>query len=424
MIQPPQPLRSPITPQTSPTSQIIIVGCGVVGAAIAYELSLQLPKAKICVLDKQPPAQGSTGAALGVLMGVTSSRLKGRTWKLREASIRRYQSLLPELAAQGHPVPFNADGIVSLSDDPAQVERWQHLRSHRATQGWPLEIWNPSELSDRCPHVQLNGGEQPVIAALYSPADGQIHPTALTNALLAAAQARGVTVQHNAEATGLLISANGQRCLGIKTSLGEFAADQVILSAGLGSMSLANINSSEIEPLALMPVLGQAMEIQLPQALGNPAFQPVVNGHDIHLVPLGEGRYWLGATVEFPDETIYKVQNDPQGHISGGESSKAQVNGQVDEQTIQRRLEAWKGLADGLMTVQQGAEKFVGAIAQAQIIHSWRGLRPRPVGQPAPVLKPLARLDNVMLATGHYRNGVLLAPATAQMVCDWLKAKL
>ena len=85
--------------------KIIIVGCGIVGAMLAYELSRQF-SADIHVLDRQLPAQGSTGAALGVLMGAISGKVKGRSWRLREASIRRYKSLIAELLAQGYTVPF------------------------------------------------------------------------------------------------------------------------------------------------------------------------------------------------------------------------------------------------------------------------------------------------------------------------------
>jgi glycine oxidase len=144
-------------------------------------------------------------------------------------------------------------------------------------------------------------------------------------------------------------------------------------------------------PLQLMPVLGQAIEIQLPAVLGHSAFQPVINGNDIHLVPLGEGRYWLGATVEFP----------PEDWLHG---------------------DVLKAEAAGLENLRRGAERFVGALAQAQVIRTWSGLRPRPVGQPAPVIQLLGTLENVTLATGHYRNGVLLAPATAQQVCELLNA--
>lgn len=79
-------------------SRVIIIGCGVIGATIAYELS-QIPELKITVLDKEAPAKASTGAALGVLMGIVSQKLKGRNWQLRENSIKRYETLIPELEA-------------------------------------------------------------------------------------------------------------------------------------------------------------------------------------------------------------------------------------------------------------------------------------------------------------------------------------
>lgn len=88
-------------------SHVVVIGCGVVGAAIAYELS-QVPGLKITVLDKQPPAQGATGAALGVLMGVISHKIKGNAWQMREASIQRYETLIPELEALTQlKIPFN-----------------------------------------------------------------------------------------------------------------------------------------------------------------------------------------------------------------------------------------------------------------------------------------------------------------------------
>ncbi|NEO09325.1 FAD-dependent oxidoreductase, partial [Moorena sp. SIO3I8] len=71
-------------------SKVAIIGCGIVGAAIAYELS-RVNGLSITVLDQHMPAQGSTGAALGVLMGAISKKVKGRAWQLRQASIQRYQ---------------------------------------------------------------------------------------------------------------------------------------------------------------------------------------------------------------------------------------------------------------------------------------------------------------------------------------------
>ncbi len=385
---------------TASPKKIVIVGCGIVGAMMAYELSnqFQASEADIQVLDQQTPGLGSTGAALGVLMGIISHKVKGRAWRLREASIRRYATLIKELAEQGQSVPFNSDGILSLCFDEKDLPRWQTLKQKREDQGWPLEIWTTEALQRRCPQIDIGAAsseaESEIKAAIYSPVDGQVSPVMLTQALVKAAQAKGVTFSDEAEVTRLEMQA--QRCVGVQTQQEYFTADWVVLCAGLGSAAIAHTASTPLgsESLTLMPVLGQAMEIQLPDVLGNPAFQPVINGHDIQLVPLGEGRYWLGATVEFPSAAVMESE------------------------------EIIKAEADGLINLRRGAERFCGALQQAEVIRTWSGLRPRPVGQAAPVIQPLGSCKNVTLATGHYRNGVLLAPATAQQVCELLKANL
>ena len=94
--------------------KVAIIGCGIVGAAIAYELS-QIPGLDITIIEQKTPASGSTGAALGVSMGVISHKTKNRGWRLREASLKRYQTLLPELESlTGITIPVNCQGIVKL----------------------------------------------------------------------------------------------------------------------------------------------------------------------------------------------------------------------------------------------------------------------------------------------------------------------
>ncbi|MEO1622648.1 MAG: FAD-dependent oxidoreductase, partial [Cyanobacteria bacterium J06632_3] len=139
--------------------KIVVVGCGVVGAMVAYELNRSL-SADIVVVDKRQPGQGSTGAALGVLMGIISQKVKGRTWRLREASVRRYGTLIEELREQGQVVPFNSQGIVSLCFDEQKLPRWESLKEKRRAQGWPLEIWDPATLKSRCPQVALDSVDE------------------------------------------------------------------------------------------------------------------------------------------------------------------------------------------------------------------------------------------------------------------------
>ncbi|MBD0335230.1 MAG: FAD-binding oxidoreductase [Cyanobacteria bacterium Co-bin13] len=354
--------------------RVTIVGCGVVGAMIAYELS-QLPDLKICVLDRQPPAQGATGAALGVLMGIISHKVKGRNWRLRETSLRRYETLIPELEdTLGRSLPFNRQGILNLCFDPEELPRWESLQQIRQTQGYPLEIWSAEQTATACPHLNLRG----VAAAIYSPQDRQIDPAALTLALVEAAQLRGVRFHFDRQVNGL--QPHDSHSLIVETPEESLVSDIVILASGTGSSSLTqSLNQS----VPIGPVLGQALQVKLTAPLGQIDFQPVVNGNDIHLVPLGGGSYWIGATVEFPTDA------DPSWVLGL----------KLEEE----RLEA----------VRQGAIAFCPALAEATVTKTWFGLRPRPQGQPAPVITQLPGHPQVWVASGHYRNGVLLAPATA-----------
>lgn len=364
-------------------TRIAIVGCGIVGATLAYELSRH-SHLEIHVIDQGDPAQGSTQAALGVLMGIISHKVKGRNWRLRRDSIERYKTLIPELEnTLGTTIP-HVQGLLSLCFDPEQLPRWQSLQAKRSAQGYPLEIWTPDQLRQHCP--QLNA--HTVTAAIYSPQDGQVHPQQLTLALTQAAQKRGVVTHWQSPVLGLIKRAG--YCSQLQLPEETLDVDFVVISAGLASADLSQLGS---EPLPMIPVLGQALEIELDQPLGHPDFQPVINGHDLHIVPLGQARYWLGATVEFPP---------------GGEAVELPLDTELEPDP--ERLKQIQDLAVG----------YCPAVAQARVLRQWSGLRPRPQGQGAPVIKPLAGYENVILATGHYRNGVLLAPGTAITVAELL----
>ena len=366
-------------------TRIAIVGCGIVGATLAYELSCH-SHLEIHLIDQGNPAQGSTQAALGVLMGIISHKVKGRNWRLRRDSIERYKTLIPELEATlGRPIPY-VQGLVSLCFDPERLPRWQSLQAKRADQGYPLEIWSPDQLRQYCPQINAHT----VAAAIYSPQDGQVHPQQLTLALVDAAQQRGVTTHWQSPVLGM--KTRSGYCSQLQLPEETLDIDCVIISAGLDSAELSQIGT---EPLPMIPVLGQAMEIELDQPMGNDNFQPVVNGHDLHIVPLGEARYWVGATVEFPP---------------GGEAVELPLGDDVELVPDAEQFEQ----------MQQLAISYCPAVAQARVLRQWSGLRPRPQGQGAPVIKPLVGYENVILATGHYRNGVLLAPGTAITVADLL----
>lgn len=437
-------------------SHVVIIGCGVVGAAIAYELS-QVPGLKVTVLDKQPPAQAATKAALGVLMGVISHKTKGKAWQMRQASIQRYETLIPELEAlTGHHIPFNRQGILMVCREKEDLASWEKLAAVRASGGWQLEIWDAALVLSRCP--QLNGDRYS--AAIYSPQDRQVDPVSLTLALVEAAKLNGATFHFGVTVEGYdlttpsasLHAVRQIKTLGVEVEMSRWDVSTtcsapllqdvnwLVVSAGLGSLqSLQGIQTWDTPPakaggageaegqrgerrlgerlesssgfsppaspaapappaffspaspappappaLCLRPVLGQAIHLKLSHPVGNPDFQPVITGDDVHIVPCAGGKateYWVGATVEFPTDEKEVVANPAL-----------------------------------LEQVMQQAIALCPALAQATIVRTWSGLRPRPEGRPAPVIGHLPGFTNVLLATGHYRNGVLLAPATAQMI--------
>lgn len=383
-------------------SSVLIIGCGVIGAAIAYELSL-VPRLKITVIDKQPPAQGATGAALGVLMGVISHKIKGKAWRMRQASIQRYETLIPELEAlTGHQIPFNRQGILMLCSEGENLADWEKLLEIRRSQGWQLEIWDAAQVKSSCP--QLNCER----FAVYSPQDRQVEPLALTLAMVDAAQRNGVTFHFGVTVEGYYLnttSGNQRPSLKIQTTnqeanheLPQLDVDWLVVAAGLGSseiqllqeiqgwtapdpskLNCAQSRDKTWQMVDIRPVLGQAIHLKLNRTLGNPDFQPVITGDDVHIVPVGEGEYWVGATVEFPSD-------------GGDILASAKLDLVMDK-----------------------AIAFCPALAEATVIKTWSGLRPRPEGRPAPIIEQLPG-SNILLATGHYRNGVLLAPATAQII--------
>ncbi|MBW4540136.1 MAG: FAD-binding oxidoreductase [Myxacorys chilensis ATA2-1-KO14] len=355
-------------------AKVTIAGCGIVGATIAYELSKS--DLDVTVVDQQPaPVEpdlsvcpSATGAALGVLMGAISKKEKGNNLRMRLAGIQYYERTVPELEAlTGLAIPFNRQGIVMLQFE-SDLSVWERLVGIREQQGWTLEIWQRDRLQQQFPFLNLDQ----VSAAVYSPHDRQVNPVALTRALIKAAKLNGATFKFNT-------SVRGATDQSVQTSNGDIASDYFIVSAGLGSTALT---AALATPVDIRPVLGQAIEIRLKEPLCANCTLPVISGNDVHLVPLSETEYWIGATVEFPTEAGLSLPPD----------------GAMFE------------------AVMDQAIAFCPAIAQAETIRTWYGVRPRPQGRPAPIIETLPGHPHILLATGHYRNGVLLAPATAAKV--------
>ncbi|MCS6782289.1 MAG: FAD-dependent oxidoreductase [Gloeomargarita sp. SKYBB_i_bin120] len=331
--------------------RIAIIGAGVVGAAIAWELS-HISGWDITVYEaRSAPAQGATAAALGLLMAVLSDRGTAK----RLASLQRYHEILKDSN-----LPSNRRGLLRLYDDAQTWAKVMKMVERRRAQGWSLEVLTPADLQARFPVVHPTGW----VGAVWSPQEWQFQPVPLTQHWLQTAQARGVQVSYDTPVVQVI----PERPWRLVLPQAERTCDVLVVSAGLGSTQIPGLTA----PFRLEPVLGQAVAVSCPEL----ADYPVIYGRDTAIVPQAAGVVWVGATVESrttPDPATWE--------------------------------QLWQ-TAVAICPVLQGQPW------QQQ----WHGLRPHPVGHAAPIVQVDPHHPHLIWATGHYRNGVLLAPWTAQQV--------
>lgn len=352
---------------------VLIVGAGIVGRAAAWQLAER--GRTVTLIDpalelegdrnNTPPPAGSQ-AALGVLMARVFQRSSGRAWRLRQQSHALWGQWLAELEQRGHRLPYR-QGLLLLAASDDDLARQAAILADRQRRGIPMQRLEPPALADLQP--VLPGRP---LGGLLSPQDGQLDPGPLLQALRDEAERAGATCR--AERAAQLERGSRWR---LALEGGErLEADWLVLAPGLGTAALlAGLGLA----LPLEPVLGQALELELATEPGW-SWPGAVVWRGINLVPRpdlapGGRRLWLGATLE---------------------------------PGMQANPEALATLAD----LGGEAPRW---LREAVVVRRWQGWRCRPQGRPAPVLEELE--PGLLVASGHYRNGLLLAPATAAWVC-------
>ncbi|WP_071590757.1 FAD-binding oxidoreductase [Synechococcus sp. PCC 7336] len=346
---------------------VAIIGCGVVGAAIAYELSRQ--SLSVVTLDAGAPAGQATGAALGVMMAINTLQQHGPVVDLRLASLARFETVVADLESQlDYSLPVNRQGLLRLIA-PDAWEKWLPAIAARQVANYDLHPLDAEGIARLQPAVQWQG------RGLHSLGDRQIEPRAFVQALVRAAQQKGAQFFFNEPV--LRLKSERGRVNALYTRHRTLSAGTTIVAAGLGS---SQFNQQLGLDLPIAPVKGQALRIRPAAPL---LYGPPITDGDVNIVPLADGTYWIGATVEFDAS----IQSPTLG---------------------------------GIQTLMQQAIQLLPVLQDAELIDAWAGIRPRPSGQRAPILGRSPLHQNVIIATGHYRNGVLLAPITAQVVKDLL----
>jgi len=348
----------------------VVVGGGVIGAAIAW--SLTRAGLAVTLLERGELAGQASSAAAGMLAPISESHGEGPLLRAGLASLALFPALVAELRdASGIDPEWVASGCLRVPADDAEAEAF--ARRARSDAALGLAWLEPSEVARLAPGLAPARRSR---GALFCAREAHVRSPLLTRAFAAAAAAKGARIETGVAARGLLRDA--ERVCGVATSAGDRPAGLVVLCPGSFAAECAAWIGPEAR-IPVEPVRGQIV------ALEAPAPRCIVWGPGAYLVPKLDGSLVVGATVE-------RVGFDARTTAAGVEGLLAAARALLPE------------TADA---------RFLGASA---------GLRPDTPDH-LPLVGPWPSAPGLVIAAGHYRNGVLLAPLTGQLVADGVLGK-
>lgn len=343
--------------------QVIIVGGGVIGLLTAFNLASRV--GRVVLLDRAGVGQESSWAGGGIVSPLYPWRYSPAVTALAHWSQDFYPQLAQRLfGATGIDPEVHRTGLYWLDlDDEADALAWA-ARQHR-----PLKAVDISSVYDAVP--VLGGGYR---QAIHMADIANVRNPRLVKSLKAALLAlTNVTIHEQSAVTGFV--RDGERILGVSTAAGDVLGDRVVLAAGAWSGDLlASLGLNlPVEPVKGQMILYKCASDFLPS---------MVLAKGRYAIPRRDGHILIGSTLEHEG---------------------------FDKTPTQSALESLKA----------SAVELLPALADAQIVGHWAGLRP---GSPEgiPFIGPVPGFEGLWLNCGHYRNGLVLAPASCQLLADLL----
>lgn len=353
---------------------VAVVGGGIIGLAAAWEAVRR--GHRVTVLDPAPAA-GATYAAAGMLAPVSELHFHEENLLVLTAeSALLYPAFCADLSPTGIATGYRRDGTLVVGLDAADRRVLADLGDLQRSLG--LAVDEQPVRTARRREPLLGPG---ITGAFLMPDDHQVDPRALAAALLAAfASAGGKLLM--ASAAGLV--SDGSRVTGVRLENGgTLSFDETVVASGMGAGLIAGLPCS----LPLRPVHGDILRLRVPEHLRpllNSTVRGVVRGNPVYAVPRNDGTVVLGATQT----------EDGHDGVSAG----------------------------GVYQLLRDAQLLIPAVAELELLECVRRARP---GTPdnAPLLGRPAGTDGLVVSTGYFRHGVLLAPVAARICADLLDGK-
>ena len=348
------------------TPDVLVVGGGIVGAAITWRLAKA--GAAVTLLEKGAIGREASFAGGGMLTPVHLAEYPPALAGACSASLALYEPLCREIAPLASVDPeYRMNGLLLLVADDAGEEAARMLEAWKREKGQPVERLTRDEALAIEPHLTRD-----LRRALRLPDIAQVRNNRMTVGLCEAAAKKGAEIRTDTPVTGFLRVPG--RVNGVKTPRGDVYAGTTVLAAGAWSPELLRSVGLDLQ---VRPVKGQML-----LAGGPPDFcRHMILDGESYLIPRADGRILIGSTLE--DVGFDKsVTIDAMGDLAA-----------------------------------RGARLMPG-LGKLPMVTSWAGLRPATPDRLPYIGK--APVEGLLIATGHYRNGILLAPITAEIVADLL----
>jgi glycine oxidase len=360
----------------SPSKQsydAVIVGGGVIGLSCAWRAARR--GARVAVVERSQPPAGATRVAAGMLAPVGELAFgEPELLKMTLAAAGLYPDFVAELEeASGLSTGYRRDGALHVALDRDEAAELRRVHELQRSLGLGAEWLAPRRCRELEPGLtpSINGG-------VHAPDEASVDPRALSASLLAALEAEGVELLTGTGVEAALL--DGERIAGVRVEGGEeLRAATVVLAAGAWSGQAGWLPEPARPPVR--PVKGQILELRARDGVA--PCRRIVASERVYLVPRPDGRLIVGATVE--------------------------------EQGFDTAV-----TAGGVHELLREAYRLLPEVAEMELVDATAGLRP---GTPdnLPLVGP-SGIDGLIWATGHFRNGILLAPLTAEAIADRLEA--
>jgi glycine oxidase len=345
---------------------VIIAGGGIIGSSIAFRLARQ--KLRVLIIDRHSPGEEASWAAAGMLSPAPDTADAIPLVPLARASLKIYPEFVAAVEEiSGMSAGFRPHGAIEAMFDVDAENKLPAMITLHCELGLNTEIMHIEDAAVLEPHLNRE-----IRAAAIMRQEAAVDNRVLTSAVLRAAEFSGVAIRANSSVEKLQFSETG-RCVGVIASGEQISAKHVVIAAGFASHTIEGIATyAPTRPIRGQMVAFQSEEVDLHR---------VLRSERGYIVPRGKGRCVAGSTIE-----------------------NVGLEKRVTPQGIRKILNA--------------AVEMVPALANAAIVETWCGLRPDTPDH-LPTLGS-TDIEGLLIATGHYRNGILLAPITAKLIEEWI----